>query len=167
MQAHDRLRASPRSSAASGDVVAGLVNDGSATAVSRAAVVEAVARRVPVRFVHIVGLTTGVADRSDDSGLFFVALTALRGHSRLRCTFETSTGVVGRALVAASLRASILVVGEDRSEPGAWVARYCLEHARCPVRTVPRLADPGTPVPNHADPGPLVPIQHAWGDLRL
>lgn len=120
------------------EVVAGLVNDGSAAHVARAAVDEAVTRRCAIRFVQVLAPGLDAAAREDAGAVTFqTALVAMRGHSRLRCTFELLTGDPKQVLVQCSGRAAVLVVGADRAAPGAAVAAHCRAHATCEVRTVP------------------------------
>ena len=121
------------------EVIAGLVNDGSALPVARAAVHEAVTRHHAVRFVQVVGADLDAEARTEaDAVTFQAALTAMRGHPRLRCTFEVVSGSPGRRLVERSRRATVLVVGDDRPASGASVAAYCQRHAACSVQLVPQ-----------------------------
>lgn len=121
------------------EVVAGLVNDGSALAVAQAAVTEAVRLRAAIRFVQVLSPELDAdARESADAVTFQAALTALRGHSRIRCTFEVVTGDPALVLASRSHGSRALVLGEDRRESEAVVAAYCQQHARCPVVTVPR-----------------------------
>ncbi len=123
---------------AAGEVIAGIVNDGSALPVARAAVHEAVTRHRAVRFVQVVSADLDAEARTEaDAATFQAALTALRGHPRLRCTFEVVSGSPGRKLVERSRRATVLVIGDDRPESGTSVAAYCQRHAACSVRLVP------------------------------
>jgi len=120
------------------EVIAGLVNDGSARAVAAAAVREAADRVARVRFVQVIPVgERAQGDTGADDAVFTTALGALRGHSRIHCTFELATGEAHRVLVERSHRASLLVVGEDQSTPEASIAQYCRLHASCDVRTVP------------------------------
>jgi len=124
-----------------GEVVAGLVNDGSAVAVAAAAVQEAASRGVGIRFVQVLPDTMERdAVVAADAETFRAAMHALRGHSRTRCTFEVVTGSPEQVLVERSWSASVLVVGEDRPTSGAEVAKFCKQYAACPVRTVPTQA---------------------------
>jgi hypothetical protein len=123
------------------EVIAGLVNDGSALPVARAAVHEAATRHCAVRFVQVVGVDLDAEARTEaDAATFQAALTALRGHPRLRCTFEVVSGSPGRKLVERSRRAAVLVVGDDDPGSGASVAAYCQRHAACVVQLVPQPA---------------------------
>jgi hypothetical protein len=117
-----------------GEVIAALVNDGSALPVARAAVLEATTRHCGVRFVQVVGPEL---DAEADTATFQCALTALRGHPRLRCTFEVVSRSPGDRLVERSRRATVLVVGDDRPESATSVAAYCQRHAACAVQLVP------------------------------
>lgn len=124
-----------------GEVVAGLVNDGSAGRVARAAVAEAVRHRRPVRFVQVVSRDLGPEARADaDAVTFQAALTALRGHARLRCTFEVVGGRAAQVLVQRSRHATVLFVGEDDPAPNASVAQYCQQHAVCTVRMISAIS---------------------------
>jgi nucleotide-binding universal stress UspA family protein len=96
-----------------------------------------VTRRCAVRFVQVVGADLDAEARTEaDAATFQAALTALRGHPRLRCTFEVVSGSPGRKLVERSRRATVLVVGDDRPGSGASVAAYCQRHAACCVQLV-------------------------------
>lgn len=123
---------------ATSEVIAGLVNDGSALPVARAAVKEAMARHLGVRFLQVVGPDLDADARAEaDAATFQTALVALRGHPRLRCTFEVVSGSPAHKLVERSRRAALLVVGEDQDGSGASVAAYCRQHAACTVQVVP------------------------------
>lgn len=118
-----------------GEVVVGLVNDGTAAAVAAAGIEEALGRGARIRFVQVVPESLGAAAASEaDTTTFRAAMAAMRGRTRVRCTFELVTGSPQEALVERSHTASVLVLGEDRS--AAMVARYCVEHATCQVRLV-------------------------------
>jgi nucleotide-binding universal stress UspA family protein len=142
----------PRGSAPSarlttGEVVAGLVNDGSAQAVAEAAVAEAVRLGCDVRFVQAITSRLGADDSATaDEATFHAALRALRGHSRVRCTFEAVRGDPGTVLVARSRQAAMLVVGEDRPTAKSRVAEYCQSLAACTVKLIPTQVS-GTQVP--------------------
>ena len=122
------------------EVVAGVVNDGSAAAVAAAAV--RIARELSghVRFVQVLPDTlTGEARAEAESALFSTALRALRGRPRVQATFEAPAGDPGKVLVARSRTALRLVVGADqphRDHQGT-VAAYCVAHAGCTVEVVP------------------------------
>ena len=130
------------------EVVAGLVNDGSAAAVAAAAVHLANLHEAPIRFVLVVPSALDSFERADaETATFAAGLHALH-HGRHRgATFESPVGDPGRLLVDRSARAIALVIGEDRlggpdaplgAGDGATVGAYCLAHARCPVHVVPR-----------------------------
>jgi hypothetical protein len=125
------------------EVVAGVVNDGSAAAVAAAAVRIARELRGRVRFVQVLPDTlTGDARTEAESALFSTALRALRGRPRVQATFEAPVGDPAKVLVARSRTAMRLVVGADQphlDHEGA-VAAYCLAHAGCAVDVV--AADP-------------------------
>jgi hypothetical protein len=119
------------------DVVAGLVNDGMATLVARAAVREAVHRGSRVRFVQVLPAGLSVQDRTEmDVAMFGVALRALHRQRRVPCTFETVEGDAARTLVERSRGAAVLVVGRDAPDTVSSVGKYCQEHAGCDVLTV-------------------------------
>ena len=119
------------------DVVAGLVNDGSATLVAEAAVREAVHRGARVRFIQVLPEGLSAEDRSErDVVMFGVALRALHRQRRVPCTFETVEGETARTLVERSRGAAVLVVGRDSPDSVARVGQYCQEHSHCDVLTV-------------------------------
>ena len=122
------------------DVVAGLVNDGMATLVARAAVREAVHRGSRVRFVQVLPAGLSAEARTElDVTMFGVALRALHRQRRVPCTFETVEGDAARALVERSRGSAVLVVGRDAPDAVDPVGEYCQQHAFCDVLTV---ADP-------------------------
>ncbi|WP_137121764.1 hypothetical protein [Segeticoccus rhizosphaerae] len=121
-----------RPSTAAGEVVAGLVNDGSAARVARAAVRLAAVRQCGVRFVQVL---TAHAHEDAGSATFGIALRALRGQHRIPVAFEVLSGHPGRTLVERSATATALVVGADTRGASSGTARYCRTHARCPVVT--------------------------------
>jgi hypothetical protein len=117
--------------------VAGLVNDGSAYAVARAAAREASQRGSRVKFVQVAAPGMTPEERDDlDRCTFRAALRALKGLQRVPCTFEVVDGDAGPALVERSVGAGLLVVGRDAPAAARPVARHCLEHATCDVLTV-------------------------------
>ena len=119
------------------DVVAGLVNDGSATLVAGAAVREAVHRGARVRFIQVLPEGLSAEDRSErDVAMFGVALRALHRQRRVPCTFETVEGDTAQTLVERSRGAAVLVVGRDLPGSDARVGQYCQEHSFCDVLTV-------------------------------
>ena len=130
----------PARSPLAGDVVAGLVHNGSAEAVARAAVREAVRRGCRVRFIQVIPPGLNEEDRADaDRGTFRAALRALRGQSRVPCSFEVLEGEAGRILCERSRQAGILVIGRDLPDAVDHVAGYCQVHAECDVLTVAHL----------------------------
>ena len=137
-EAPNRQPASPRRRAPDPpDVVAGLVNDGTAYAVARAAARHAAHRGSRVKFVQVAAPGLSREERDDlDRATFRSALRALKGLQRVPCTFEVVDGDAGPALVEHSVGASLLVVGRDAAEDGRDVARHCQDHARCDVLTV-------------------------------
>lgn len=119
------------------DVVAGLVNDGTAHTVARAAVREGIRRGSRVRFVQVLRTGLSSEDRAEaDRATFRAALRALNGQTRVPCTFEVVEGEPGEVLVERSHDASVLVVGKDHARADAQVAHYCQQYAECDVLTV-------------------------------
>jgi len=118
-----------------GEVVAGLVNDGSADAVAHAAVEEAATRRCAVRFVQVLSVESTAPDA--DERTFSAAMHALARHSRVRATFEVVGGDPVSVLVSRTAGASVLVLGEDRSEASPAIAAAAQRGAQCPVRLIP------------------------------
>lgn len=135
-----RWPSQPARRAPVGDVVAGLLGDGAAPSVARAAVREAVARGARVRFLQVLqGELTPDERAACDEATFTAALRALREAPRLAVTFEVVDGDPGETFVRRSEGASVLVVAQDcrpacRADSG--VAGYCLSHANCDVLTV-------------------------------
>jgi hypothetical protein len=128
---HPRLRATVP------DVVAGLVNDGSAFTVARAAAREAAHRGSRVKFVQVAASGSTTEERADlDRATFRAALRALKGLQRVPCTFEVVEGDAGTVLVERSQRAGLLVVGRDSATAERPVAQHCQAHAACDVLTV-------------------------------
>jgi hypothetical protein len=119
------------------DVVAGLVNGGSAYAVARAAVEAAVARGARVRFVQVPPPGLDVEERHDaDRTTFREALRAMHGLPKVACSFELVDGEPTDVLVRASAHAGLLVVGDDQQGAGHDVAARCILEAGCDVLTV-------------------------------
>jgi hypothetical protein len=120
------------------EVVAGLVNDGSALPVAAAAVREAVRRRLPVRFLQLVaGIPGNDSSAGADEATFSAGLHALHGHPRTPSTFELVIGDPATQVVARSRGAVVLVVGDHpRDERGPSLADYCRAHADCAVQAV-------------------------------
>lgn len=119
------------------EVVAGLVNDGSARRVALAGIDHALARGMSVSFVHVVSDAAqrqGAEDLGDAT--FAAVLDAMRGHGRVRCAFEVVRGDPERVLVERSRTAALLVIGSDTSTSRASIAEYCRLHAGCTVLTV-------------------------------
>lgn len=123
-----------------GEVVAGLVNDGSVGAVARAAVEEAATRGCPVRFVQVLPATSTAPDA--DERTFSAAMHALSRHSHVRATFEVVRGDPVAVLVSRTAGASVLVLGEDQREGKPTIAAAAQRGAQCPVRLVPLVASP-------------------------
>ena len=111
------------------EVVAGLVNDGSAFR-----------RRLPVRFLQLVAGVPGTGHDSSaeaDEATFRAGLHALHGHPRTPSTFELVIGDPATQVVARSRGAVVLVVGDHpRDERGPSLADYCRAHADCAVHAV-------------------------------
>lgn len=119
------------------DVVAGLVNDGSAFMVARAAVVEAARRAGRVRFVQVTEPDLDLDERDGiDRATFRSALRAMRGMGSVPCTFEVVAGDPATVLVERSQSAALLVVGSDRPGIEHDVAACCQQQAACEVLTV-------------------------------
>jgi hypothetical protein len=151
MRRTDNVAAAHADAAAIPEVVAGIVNDGSAGDVAAAAVGIARQLRGRVRFVQVLpDNLTGDARAEVESAMFSIALRALHGRPRVQATFEAPAGDPAEVLVKRSRAAIRLVVGADQPHPGdpAPVAAYCLAHARCAVHVVPVSADLGPLVPN-------------------
>jgi hypothetical protein len=118
-------------------VVAGLVNDGSAYAVARAAAREASHRGTRVRFLQVVPEGLSADERAEvDHATFRAALDGLRGLSRVGCTFEVVEGEAAPVLIERSRGAALLVVGRDLPVSEHDVARVCQRDAGCDVLTV-------------------------------
>jgi nucleotide-binding universal stress UspA family protein len=128
------------------EVVAVLVDDGSARAVASVAVQEAVGRDAPVRFLQVVP----TYHHDEGSGLaedrmFRAALLALHGHPRTHSVFEVVRSDPTAAVRTRSRDAALVVVGvdEERDVPeGPSLANRCRTVASCPVQTVPIPIDP-------------------------
>lgn len=134
-------RSSPTSDGnAPAEVVAGLINDGSAEAVAQAAVDLSFRHGAPIRFVHVVPPGTPESAIRDAKDVVFAeALRSLRHGDRQRVTFESPRGDAGPTLVQRSRHALVLVVGEDKTEdpePSRGISSYCLAHAHCHVLVV-------------------------------
>jgi hypothetical protein len=129
------------------EVVAVLLDDGSARAVAAVAVQEAVEREAPVRFLQVV------SSDHDDEGralaedmMFRTALHALHGHPRTRSVFEVVRSDPAGVVRTRSRDAALVVVGVDEQTDvpgGPSLANRCRSVASCPVRTVP-LPDEGS-----------------------
>ncbi|MEO3937741.1 hypothetical protein V3N99_13425 [Dermatophilaceae bacterium Soc4.6] len=117
------------------EVVAGLVNDGSADAVARAAVEEAAMRQCAVRFVQVLPESSTAPDA--DERTFAAAMHALARHSRVRATFEVVGGDPVAVLVSRTTGASVLVLGEDQLGAFPAIAAAAQRKAQCPVRLIP------------------------------
>lgn len=135
-------RGVPKAPPLHAEVIAGLVNDGSARDVAAAAIQLAQRLGAGVRFIQVLPEDLSLEERADaESVTFEAALDAIRGARRRRVTFESAAGDAARTLVLRSSKAVALVVGEDRPESeraSDAVTAYCLSHARCTVHVVPR-----------------------------
>jgi len=134
-----------------GEVLAGVINDGSAAAVAAAAVRIARELRARVRFIQVLPDTLTAEARAEaEAALFSITLRALHGRPRVQATFESPTGDPARVLVARSRTAIRLVVGADQAhlDHEGTVAAYCLSHAACPVQIVTAGEEAGPMVPD-------------------
>jgi hypothetical protein len=119
------------------DVVAGLVNDGSAYAVARAAAREASHRGGRVRFLQVAPQDVSEDELAEfDRATFRSALRGLKGLNRVPCTFEVVVGDPTDVLVERSEGAALLVVGRDLPIAEHDVAHGCQQRATCDVLTV-------------------------------
>jgi hypothetical protein len=123
------------------EVVALLVDDGSASSVATVAVQEAVGRHAPVRFLQILSSHGDDQGRSRaEEAMFRAALKAIHGHSRTHTVFEVVQGHLSSVVRTRSREAALLVVGMNEhlgASPRPSLADRCLKVAGCPVRTVP------------------------------
>lgn len=120
-----------------GDVVAGLINNGLASAVGAAAVREAAARGARIRFLQVLPSGMSADDHATAASVLFkVALRSLHQHQRMPCTFETVVGTPAEMLVDRSRGAALLVVGADAPDAAVRVADYCEQHCGCDVLVV-------------------------------
>ncbi|MBK8866725.1 MAG: universal stress protein [Dermatophilaceae bacterium] len=121
-----------------GDVVAGLLNDGRAERVARVAVDEALRRGARLRFIQVVEAGLSPDEIADaDQATFRAAVRALRGFRGIPCRFEVVTGDPTAMLVELAHSASALIVGEGEHDEG--LADRIRVLADCPVVTVPPL----------------------------
>jgi hypothetical protein len=122
------------------EVIALLVNDGSAGTVAAAAVHEAVQRQAPIRFLQLVPEGyDAIARALAEEATFKVALHALHGHPRTHSVFEVVPSHESAAIRSRSRDAALIVVGVDsdgESSPRPALARRCEQVALCPVQTV-------------------------------
>jgi nucleotide-binding universal stress UspA family protein len=122
------------------EVVAGIVNDGSAAVVAQAAVRLARELGGTVRFVQVLPVGLDDHERADaEAATFGDALRALHGQPRVQATFEAPSGDPRELLVHRSRLATALVVGQDKPGGGAphAVAAYCQANSGCRVLVVP------------------------------
>lgn len=121
-----------------GDVVAGLLNDGRAERVARVAVDEALRRGARLRFIQVVEAGLSPDEIADaDQATFRAAVRALRGFRGIPCRFEVVTGDPTAMLIELAHSASALIVGEGEHDEG--LADRIRVLADCPVVTVPPL----------------------------
>lgn len=127
-------------SAPPSEVIALLVNDGSAGAVAAVAVHEAAERRAPIRFLQLVSPDHDQAGRSlAEETMFKAALHALHGHTRTHSVFEVVASQVSAVVRRRSRDAALIVVGVDPGDGSSLrhsLAHRCEVAASCPVRTV-------------------------------
>lgn len=125
------------------EVVALLVDDGSADRVAAVAVQEAVERRAPVRFLQVVSSHLDEEGRSlVEETMFRAGLHALRGHPRTHSVFEVVRSKPSAVVRSRSREAALVVVGLGEPEirrQRRSLADRCASAAACPVRTVPVL----------------------------
>ena len=148
------------------EVVAVLLDDGSARAVASVAVKEAVQRQAPVRFLQLVSSHNDDDGRSlAEEAMFRAGLRALHGHPRTHSVFEGVRSHPAAVVRNRSRDAALVVVGIDEpvgervgervgkrvgkrvyesgKAPGQRsLADRCRSVASCPVRTVPIPAGP-------------------------
>ena len=125
------------------EVLALLVDAGSADTVASIAVQEAVARHTPVRFLQIVPahLDDEARSRAEES-MFRAGLRALRGHPRTHSVFEVVGSHPSTVVRSRSRDAALVVLGFDEQRLGSRsLADQCLEAARCPARIVSAPSD--------------------------
>jgi hypothetical protein len=120
------------------EVLALLIDAGSAGTVASIAVKEAVARQAPVRFLQIVPAHLDDEGRSlVEESMFRAGLHALRGHPRTHSVFEVVRSHLSTVVRSRSRDAVLVVVGVDEQRVGSRsLADQCLEAARCPARIV-------------------------------
>ncbi|WP_295698534.1 hypothetical protein [Lapillicoccus sp.] len=140
----------------SGHVVAGLVDNGLAAAVARAAVEEATARHAKITFLHVVPDGLSSADHAVAAATMFRTVLRANGAGAVAvaCTFETVSGDAAEALVDSCEDAGVLVVGADDLDVTNHVADYCTEHCACPVRVVTDPDRTGPPRAAGSAPSP-------------
>lgn len=125
------------------EIVAGIVNDGSAEVVAQTAVRLARELEGRVRFVQVLPDGLDDHERADAAAATFgTALHALRGRPKVQATFEAPVGDPRELLVRRSLAAMALVVGRDSrvDGPSHDVAAYCQAHSGCRVIVVPNAS---------------------------
>jgi hypothetical protein len=122
------------------EVVAVLVDDGSARAVAAVAVEEAVERQAPVRFLQVISSYHDEEGRAlAEEEMFRAGLRALHGHPRTHSVFEVVRGRPTAVVRTRTRDAALVVVGVDDQATGRGrrsLAERCRSVASCPVRTV-------------------------------
>jgi hypothetical protein len=102
------------------EVLAVLVDNGSARAVASVAVQEAVARHAPVRFIQVLSPQLDDGGRSiAEETMFRDGLRALRGHPRTHSVFEVLRGHAPETIRSRSRNAELLGRRLRRAEVGA------------------------------------------------
>jgi hypothetical protein len=127
------------------EVVAVLLDDGSAQAVASVAVKEAVQRHTAVRFLQVVSSARDAEGRAvAEETMFRAGLRALHGHPRTHSVFEVVPDHPVNVVRSRSKDAALVVVGVDEGVSGPAnaagrpsLADRCRGVASCPVRTVP------------------------------
>jgi hypothetical protein len=126
------------------EVVAVLVDDGSAAAVAIVAVEEAVDRQAPVRFLQIISSYHDEEGRAlAEEAMFRAGLRALHGHPRTHSVFEVVRNRPTAVVRTRSRDAALVVVGVEAPDQGRGrrsLAERCGSVSSCPVRTVPLAA---------------------------
>jgi nucleotide-binding universal stress UspA family protein len=101
---------------------------------------EAQQRGCALRIVHVSPSTARTSKPAPASPLVIAAVEATR--SRVPTSGETVSGDAGRALVALSATASLLVLASSRPREGGMllgeVSQHCVRHSACPVVVIPR-----------------------------
>ena len=135
------------------EIVAWLVDDGSASAVARTAFREAAHRGGWVRFVELTPANTLASSGAEhERAAFRAVLQARDGLSPVPHSFEVAAGNLPRRLLRSSRGAALLVVGRHLHAGEDELARACRHHAPCDVLTVVTPGHPTHPTaggPSH------------------